>query len=146
MNKLLLIHKQSYCNELIKRETKNIEFKLNIKKIEKQNLLIFSNCHRNYYKKIFEKYTNIPYLFNIKYIINYENLNNYENIKPYFEKADIIIINPILNYEKFKIENIKNIVKPTCKIIIIPFIRFDGFWMEKTFLHLLTFQSPIYIS
>jgi hypothetical protein len=98
--------------------------------LPKQNLVIFSNCHGGYYKKILETHTNICSSFNITYIVSYENLSNFENIKNNFETADILLMSPIINYENYKIENIKKIIKPTCKLIVIPFVRFDGFWME----------------
>jgi len=106
-----------------------------------KNLVIFSNCHGEYYKNILEKNTNILNFFKIKYIISYENLNNYKNIKEDFENADIILINPIENYFNFKIENVKKIIKKDCKLIIIPFIRFKGFWLEDKFVKLKKFQS-----
>jgi hypothetical protein len=100
-------------------------------------ILIFSNCHGEYYKNILEKNTNILIFFEIRYIISYENLSNYKNIKEDFENADIILINPIENYDNFRLENIKKIMKKDCKLIVIPFIRFDGFWLEDKYLKLL---------
>jgi hypothetical protein len=70
-------------------------------------------------------------------------LNNFKNIKEYFENADIILINPIENYVDFRLENIKKIIKQDCKLIIIPFIRFEGFWLEDKYLKLKKFQSNI---
>jgi hypothetical protein len=104
-------------------------------------ILIFSNCHGEYYKNILEKNTNILIFFEIRYIISYENLSNYKNIKEDFENADIILINPIENYDNFRLENIKKIMKKDCKLIVIPFIRFDGFWLEDKYLKLKKFQS-----
>jgi hypothetical protein len=106
-------------------------------------ILIFTNCHGEYYKNILKKYTNISIYFEIKYIISYENLNNFKNIKENFENADIILINPIENYIDFRLENIKKIIKKDCKLIVIPFIRFEGFWLEDKYLKLKKFQSNI---
>jgi len=106
----------------------------------KKKMVIFSNCHGNYFKQIFERNTNICSLFDITYIVSYLNVNNFEEIKIHFQTADIILITPI-TYVNFKIENVSKIIKPTCKLIKIPFVRFDGFWLEDTFLDLNKFKT-----
>lgn len=73
---------------------------------------------------------------NIQHDISYSNLDKFEELKPKFEEADVLIIQPVQQYDDFKIENLKKILKKDCLIIRIPFIRFRGFWPdseERTF-------------
>lgn len=112
---------------------------------DKKNLLIFSNCHGNHYKTIFEKHTNIPVLYTIQYIISYENLHNFNNIRHQFENADVLIINPIENYSDYTFDNLKKYLKPECIIIRLPYVRFSGFWLEEKYLTLQKFKTDTVI-
>ncbi|MCY6413452.1 WcbI family polysaccharide biosynthesis putative acetyltransferase [Acinetobacter sp. VNH17] len=95
--------------------------------MEKLKVFIFANCHGSIYQKTIET-SDVVGLFEINHVVSYENLNNYDAIECFFRECDILIIQPVHNYEKFKVENIKKILKPECLMIRIPFIRFDGFW------------------
>jgi len=101
--------------------------------LEKRILLIFSNCQGDHYKRILEKFTNINDFVDIKYLISYENLNRFNECKPFFETCDILLINPIENYPDFSLPNLKKLIKSTCIIIKIPFIRFEGFWIPEKY-------------
>jgi len=118
------------CIEIYNKLKNNFSNKKN------KTLTIFSNCHGEKYLNIFKRDTNINKLYNINYIISYNNLNKFNQVKHKFEDADIIIINNIKNYKQFSISNLKKITKPDCKFIIIPFLRFNGYWFNETFKNL----------
>ena len=64
-----------------------------------------------------------------------------ENFLDYQDQILKTIINPIENYKEYTIENIKKHTKPECLIIKIPYIRFDGFWLESEYITLKKFKS-----
>jgi hypothetical protein len=100
------------------------------------NMVIFSNCHGEKYINIFKRDTNIHNLFNINYIVSYQQLNNFSNYKNDFMNADVLIINNIKQYNDYTIKNLKTIIKPDCLLIVIPFVRFEGYWLPEQFKHL----------
>jgi hypothetical protein len=51
------------------------------------------------------------------------------------------LINPIKNYKDLTIENICLYTKKECIIIKIPFLRFEGFWLEDKYKTLNKFKS-----
>ena len=106
-------------------------FKSNYKNNKKNNMVIFSNCHGERYINMFKRDTNILNLFNINYIISYMQLNNFEVYKNDFCNADILIINNIKNYNDYTIINLKKYLKKDCLLIIIPFVRFEGYWIPE---------------
>ena len=107
---------------------------LNITNICKnKNMVIFSNCHGEKYINIMKRDTNIANLFNINYIVSYMQLDNFEHYKNDFCNADILIINNIKNYNDYTINNLKKFIKQDCLLIIIPFVRFEGYWMPETY-------------
>lgn len=93
------------------------------------NILIFANCHGALYKKALEE--QLIGEHKIDYVLSYENLSNFPILKSKFEIADVLVIQPVTNYENFKIENLKKILKPDCLIVKVPFVRFDGFWPKN---------------
>jgi len=107
----------------------------------KKNLVVFANCHGEKYLKILKRDTNIDNLFNIEYYISYQSLDKFDDLKSKFENADILIINRIKSYDNFTIENLKKILKKDCLLIVIPFVRFNGYWMPEKFKKLKFFKS-----
>lgn len=105
------------------------------------NLVIFSNCHGERYLEIFKRESNIHDYFNIKFILSYQHLNDFENFKKYFEKADILIINNIKNYNDYTINNLKRILKKDVLLIILPFIRFEGYYLPEKYKQLKYFKE-----
>lgn len=105
-----------------------------------KKVLIFSNCHGATYKREIESSFSKDDI-HVDYVVSYENLENYEVLKERFSNCDFLILQPIYNYPNFSIENIKTVVKKSCKILRIPFIRFDGFW-PKTERKLKSFLDP----
>ena len=103
---------------------------------KKLNLVVFSNCHGERYIDIFKRDTNIHNMFNINYIVSYQQLNNFTHFSNDFLKADILIINNIKQYNDYTIENLKQILKPSCMVIVIPFIRFEGYWIPEQYKNL----------
>ena len=97
----------------------------------KPNLVVFANCHGEKYLDILKRDTNVKDLFNIEYFVSYQELDNFDNLKSKFENADILIINRIKSYTDFTINNLKKILKKNCVLIVIPFIRFNGYWLEE---------------
>lgn len=108
---------------------------------QKKNLVVFANCHGEKYINIFKRDTNIEELFNINYFVSYQELDNFDHLKKEFENADVLIINRIKNYNKFTIENLKKILKKEVLLIIIPFIRFEGYWLPENYKKLNKFKS-----
>ena len=100
---------------------------------ETKKILVFANCHGEKYINIFKRDTDIDKNFDIEFIVSYENLDNFDKIKRKFQETDILIINNIKNYENYKIENLKKILKKNVMIIIIPYIRFNGYWIPEKF-------------
>lgn len=107
----------------------------------KKNLLVFTNCHGEKYLEILKRDTNIYDLFNIEYYISYQSLDKFDNLKSKFENADILIINRIKSYNNFTIENLKKNLKKDCLLIVIPFARFNGYWITEKFKKLKYFKS-----
>lgn len=91
------------------------------------NILIFANCHGTLYKNALVK-AEVFNRCNIEHVLSYENIRNFNGLKEKFSRCDVLVIQPIQSYEEFKIENLKLILKPSCHIIRVPFIRFNGFW------------------
>lgn len=106
-------------------------FKTNYKNNKQYNMVVFSNCHGEKYINIFKRDTNILNLFNINYILSFMQLNNFEHYKNDFCNADILIINNIKNYNDYTINNLKKYIKKECLLIIIPFVRFEGYWIPE---------------
>ena len=108
-------------------------YKKNFANSKKYNMVVFSNCHGEKYIEIFKRNSNIETLFNIKYIVSYQQLDNFNEYKQLFSNADILIINNIKNYQDYTIKNLKKILKPTVQLIVIPFIRFEGYWIPESY-------------
>ena len=98
-----------------------------------KNMVVFSNCHGERYINIFKRDTNIHNIFNINYIISYQQLDNFSKFKDDFVKADVLIINNIKQYNDYTLANLKQILKPSCMVIVIPFVRFEGYWMPEQY-------------
>lgn len=95
------------------------------------NVLIFANCHGIIYKNALQR-ADINSELSITHIVSYQNIDNFSNIVSYFQNCDILIIQPVQNYEQFSIHSLREkYLKKSCKIIRVPFIRFEGFW-DKT--------------
>ena len=108
-------------------------YKNNYNNKKTKNMVVFSNCHGEIYINIFKRDTNIHNIFNINYIVSYQQLDNFSNFKDDFIKADVLIINNIKQYNDYTLTNLKKILKPSCMIIIIPFVRFEGYWMPEQY-------------
>ena len=106
-------------------------FKGNYKNNKQYNMVIFSNCHGEKYINMFKRDTTILNLFNINYIVSFMQLNNFEHYKNDFCNANILIINNIKNYNDYTINNLKKYIKKECLLIIIPFVRFEGYWIPE---------------
>ena len=98
-----------------------------------KNMIVFGNCHGARYMDIFKRDTNINNLFNINYIVSYQQLDNFSNFKDEFSDADVLIINNIKNYDNYTLKNLKLILKSSCVIVVIPFVRFDGYWLPEPY-------------
>ena len=85
--------------------------------------------------------SNIDNLFNITYIVSYQQLNNFSQWKSKFEKADVLIINNIKNYNDYTISNLKKILKKDVILIVIPFVRFEGYWLPEQYKKLRFFSG-----
>ena len=102
----------------------------------KKKMVVFSNCHGEKYLKLIKAHTNVYDFFDVKYIVSYNALNDFAKYKSYFKNADLVIINNIKNYKEYTISNLKTILKPTAEIIIIPYVRFNGYWFPEQYRNL----------
>lgn len=89
------------------------------------NIAIFANCHGVIYKNMIKRGGFSGGLDNV---ISYENLNNFGRLKDWFSSADVLVIQPVTNYEDFTIKNLRRYLKKDCLVISVPFYRFFGFW------------------
>jgi hypothetical protein len=96
------------------------------------NIFIFANCHGQIYKDFILKNVLDRKQINVDYAISYESLDSYNELLPTFQKADILIIQPVSNYKEFKLTNLIKVLKPDCLIIKVPFVRFEGFWPKES--------------
>lgn len=108
-------------------------YRRNFKNKKELNMVVFSNCHGEKYINIFKRDTNIEYVFNIDYIVSYQQLDNFNSYKQVFSNADILIINNIKKYEDYTIKNLKKLLKSSAQLIVIPFIRFEGYWTPEPY-------------
>ena len=69
----------------------------------------------------------------INYIVSYQQLDNFQHLKKDFENADILIINRIKSYNDYTIQNLKQILKKDVLLIVIPFVRFEGYWKPENY-------------
>lgn len=97
----------------------------------KQNLVVFSNCHGEKYLKLMKEHTNIYNVFNVNYIVSYNAINDFQKYEIIFKTADLLIINNIKNYKDFTLSHLKTILKPDAKVIVIPYVRFSGYWFPE---------------
>ncbi|WP_428739671.1 WcbI family polysaccharide biosynthesis putative acetyltransferase [Sulfurimonas sp.] len=114
----------------------NIDIEKSMKKV-----LIFANCHGLIYQNALKEIDKEGIL-KIEHILSYENMGKYDDIKHKFSECDILIMQPVQNYEKFKIESIKKILKKDCHLIQVPFFRFNGYWDKKNVRELNKFTQP----
>lgn len=109
--------------------------------MNKLNIVVFSNCHGEKYLDIFKENSNIYEMFNIEYLVSYELLNDFKHLKNTFETADILIVNNIKSYNDFTVSNLKSLMKPNSTLIVIPFIRFAGYWLPENYKKLKNFST-----
>lgn len=98
---------------------------------DKKNLVVFSNCHGEKYLKLMRLHTNIYKVFNVTYIVSYNAINDFPKYENKFKTADLLIINNIRNYKQFTLSHLKTILKPDAKVIVIPYVRFSGYWFPE---------------
>jgi hypothetical protein len=97
----------------------------------KLNLVVFSNCHGEKYLNLMKEHTNIYNVFNVNYIVSYDAINDFPKYEIIFKTADLLIINNIKNYKDFTLSHLKTILKPDAKVIVIPYVRFSGYWFHE---------------
>lgn len=107
----------------------------------KKKMVVFTNCHGERYINMFHRDSKIGELFDIDYIVSYMQLDNFAHLKNRFETADILITNKVKNYNEFTISNLKNLLKPDTILIVIPFVRFEGYWLPETYARLMYFEE-----
>jgi hypothetical protein len=90
------------------------------------NVLFVGNCQRNIYKEALRnaKIKNLS----IDEFITYQNLDSFSILKSKLLECDLLIIQPVVSYDEFKLDNIIKYVKDACTVIRIPYLRFGGFW------------------
>ena len=99
----------------------------------KLNMVLFTNCHGERYMDMFKRDTRIETMFTINYMVSYQQLDNFKHLKKDFENADVLIINRVKSYNDFTIQNLKQILKKDVLLIIVPFVRFEGYWVPEQY-------------
>ena len=99
----------------------------------KKHILFFSNCYAEKYIHIMKRDTDIYDKFIVKYIVSYQNLQNFDKYKNDFMDTDILIINNIKKYDNYTIANLNKYLKKNCLTIIVPFVRFEGYWVPEKY-------------
>lgn len=90
-------------------------------------IIILMNCLGEEIQNYLENIPEVKNKYSIQNISTYTNLNNY-GIASEITNCDVLITNNIKNYPALSFNNLKQWVKPGCKIIKIEFIRFKGFF------------------
>ena len=109
--------------------------------MNKLKIVVFANCHGEKYINYFKQNSNICDIFDIEYLVSYQLLDDFQHLKSTFELADILIVNRIKSYSDFTVSNLKSLMKPNSKLIVIPFIRFKGYWLPENYKKLKNFSS-----
>lgn len=95
-----------------------------------KKLLVFSNCHGERYLQMMKRDSSILDYFEVDIILSYTQLDNFEEHKHKFQQADLVLVNNIKNYNDFTLSNLRKIMKPDVLLIVIPFVRFNGYWPD----------------
>jgi hypothetical protein len=104
------------------------------------NVYVFANCHGVRYAEIIRNKSKIDFL-TVEHDTSYVNLKNFDSIKEKIRNADVLILQPITSYPEFSVENIRRYTKVDCLIIIIPFVRFWGYWPDVECVELTKFSE-----
>jgi len=96
-----------------------------------KKLLVFSNCHGERYLQIMKRDSSILDYFEVDIVLSYAQLDNFEEHKLKFQQADLVVVNNIKNYNDFTLSNLRKIMKPDVLLIVIPFVRFNGYWPDE---------------
>lgn len=101
-------------------------------------ILIYSNCHGERLRAMFETHPSTKHEFAVSYISNYEELQH-ETLSPFhlqlIRECDFFIYQPFnKTYEntEYDINRIQHFLKPTCVVFRINYYRFKGFWYESS--------------
>jgi len=108
---------------------------------DKKNIVVFSNCHGEKYLKLMKEHTNVFNVFNVNYIVSYNAINDFPKYANVFKTADLLIINNIKNYKEFTLSHLKTIMKPDAQVIVIPYVRFNGYWFNEPSVRLQRIQD-----
>lgn len=107
----------------------------------KLNMVVFSNCHGERYIEMFKRDTAIKEMFSIEYVVSYQQLDNFDKYQNMFSTADVLIVNNIKSYSEYTVDNLRKILKKESLLIVIPFVRFEGYWLPEAYKHLRYFQD-----
>lgn len=107
----------------------------------KKKMVVFTNCHGEKYITMFQRDSKIGELFDIEYVVSYMQLDNFSHLKDTFETADVLITNKVKNYNEFTLSNLKKILKSDAILIVIPFVRFEGYWLPEDYARLNYFEE-----
>lgn len=92
-----------------------------------KELVILMNCLGEEIQSYLSQVPEISNNYSIKHITTYTNLDN-PAILDSIRKCDILITNNIKSYEHLTYKSLKNLVKSTCTICKVEFIRFNGYY------------------
>lgn len=96
--------------------------------LQKKKILLFMNCHAKEYLNYLNQYDEIRNHYSLEILTSYEiDLHSPASLHK-FQNVDFVIMNNIKSYPLYTKTNIQKHVKNTCKIIVVEYIRFGGFF------------------
>ncbi len=104
-------------------------------------ITLIGNCQLESLKFLIEKFSKEDVI--VDYIVSFQNLKNVSFIKETVKKSDLVILQPIRNYEGLRLEDIQSYIDKKTSLLVFPFIRFSGFWDTNKFANLKKFSSQI---
>lgn len=88
------------------------------------------NCHGEEIISYLNKIPEIYMHYDIIYISTHLNFNNPNVLLP-LTTCDVLVTHNVKNFDPIFFTTICKMIKPSCKVIKMEFIRFHGFWSLK---------------
>ena len=105
------------------------------------NVTLVGNCQLGALKDSIERFSKQE--VSVKYIVSYQNLNNVSFVREAVSSSNIVIIQPIKNYEGLRLKDFQSYLSRNTSLLVFPFVRFSGFWDTKRFVQLQKFSSQV---
>lgn len=113
----------------------------------KRKIVIYSNCHGEILQSMLEKHTDTRDKYAVQSFCNYENLHKAElsqEHKSILSECDVFIYQPFnrsYNESEYDVSRVKQMLKPSVKIVKINYYRFRAFWYNCDYQPYLKYRS-----